>query len=387
MVTQIVLLIALLASNWAGSEQCLISYDFEAGSSGAPLGWRITSSNESIPVWVDNRGATGQRCLAVVDEDAEGFGEWSTEALGLPEAARQRGYLTLAWDELYHLQGDSHMRITLMYRDENGEQVGLEHNVIRGSSAGWRQQKFTPRRRKMPIPDGAVSVMISLVSGGPKAATGVYYIDDVAIYAPPFRVVDEGGPYPIVEQWSMETPDHVRSDCPDGWEYAGARPYLARWGKGVAAGGERALMIRDNDPRSHGLWCSRRMNLVPRPDQLDLAFAMNVQDLQGVWKVTMNYYNVTTDSNYSPVIYRVDASFRVVDGQMLIDWVAQDPDAMTILGQDKYDLSQTDENGFIHVRRRIPVPKNGQSYRVALLSGWEPENTGTVWLDDVAVGY
>jgi len=208
-----------------------------------------------------------------------------------------------------------------------------------------------------------------------------------AISATPEQAVDENAAHPVVDEWTMETADDIRPDCPKGWQYDGPLPYLASWAKGIAAAGERALTIADDDPRSHGLWCTRRMALADGRKDLDLSFALKVEKLTGTWQVSMNYYSSPVVHNYARLAHRVDALFSVVDEHLLIKWVMHDEESMTELGQDKLPLAKADKSGFLLVRRRIPIPKGTQSYRISLLSGWDPKNTGTVWLDNVTVGY
>jgi len=70
---------------------------------------------------------------------------------------------------------------------------------------------------------------------------------------------------------------------------------------------------------------------------------------------------------------------------LFIDWIKVTDKGQETLGTDQYALPGPGGNEFIQIKRRMPVPNDTQCYRVAILSGWDPANTGTTWVDEVSV--
>ncbi len=195
------------------------------------------------------------------------------------------------------------------------------------------------------------------------------------------------GGFQQIERWDMEKESAVHSGCPEGWEFAGPLPYQAVWATDIASGGTRSLKIDDHDSRSLGLWCTERTVLKGSPKQLELGFRLKAAEMTGKWKISISYYDVDVANNYSPLIYREDCLIETTENELLVRREAHDEKTSAQLESSVYPLSGADEHGFVRVTSRLPVPEKAKSYRISFMSGWEPEATGTVWLDDVNVSY
>lgn len=368
-----VLAAALVAQ---GAQERIFFSDFEKGT--PPVGWRMFSANKTIPVVSSGHAFSGTKSLALVDKNADEFGAWGVDGILLSDSVREAGWIQLKAQALYRIDGV--MRLTFSFFDAAGERIDMKHVFLRGKSAGWDDGDFSELSEKVSVPATAASVRMLLMSGGPSDTTGEVYFDDVALFAPSAQKLEPGEPFPAANRWDMERGSLIRENCPEGWERSGALPYLARWADG-------ALCIADNDERSHGLWCTERTALNGFPEQLDLGFRLKPEKMSGVWKVSVHYYPYGVEHNYSQLMYRVDGVMEMVGDNLQIRWEAHDAKAQSLVGSDVIELSSADADGFVSVSGRLPVPERAKSLRVSFMSGWEPEATGTVWVDDVTVGY
>jgi len=168
---------------------------FELGSQldnpavASPAGWNRGGSNSSIDVVIDENSVSPSHALAVIDNDANGFGEWF-QSLQFGESVNGGDELQLKWFEMFNTDGD--MRLSFLFFDAGGAILEQRHFIVSGESDGWQVDiagsEFTEREEFLIVPNDATRMQIGLVSGGSEAVTGLFVIDDLSI-APP-----SGGP-------------------------------------------------------------------------------------------------------------------------------------------------------------------------------------------------
>lgn len=168
---------------------------FELGSQldnpavASPAGWNRGGSNSSIDTVVSENSVSPSHALAVIDDDANGFGEWY-QSFTFGEIVSGGDELQLKWFEMFNTDGD--MRLTFLFFDGGGTILEQRHFIVSGESDGWlgdvAGSEFTEREEFLLVPENATRMQVGLVSGGSEAVTGLLIIDDLSI-APP-----SGGP-------------------------------------------------------------------------------------------------------------------------------------------------------------------------------------------------
>ena len=168
---------------------------FELGSQldnpavASPAGWNRGGSNSSIDTVVSENSVSPSHALAVIDDDANGFGEWY-QSFSFGDSVSGGDELQLRWFEMFNTEGD--MRLSFLFFDARDAVLDERHFVVSGESDGWQgdiaSSAFTQREEFLTVPETATRMQVGLVSGGSEAVTGLYIIDDLSI-APPL-----GGP-------------------------------------------------------------------------------------------------------------------------------------------------------------------------------------------------
>jgi hypothetical protein len=391
---------------WASAEEysIVVEADFDRGAGTTPFGW-TAAGDTSMAKW-DEHKTTQNRSLLIDDASPERYCEWFYDLGRIPEEALAAGKLFLSWDQRYNIKSGQ-MRMTALFFNGVGDIIDQKHWLVEGTSSGFEQDIWQSKAVELPLPASAAKIRFSMVSGGRNETTGLYYIDNFIIRSPAGAVpatLAQTGEYELVqiESWDMEQPDKWRPDCPQGWQFEGPIPYLARWCEDTAFSGKKSICIKDDDPRSNAFWSSYRYPLEFPPALLELSFAIKTEKVYGEWKITVAYYDIPVEHNYSPLNMRVDGIIKPFKNGIIIDWfkvmdskksgrnIVIDPqdssgsDFMQV-GQTKLKNSDKDKNGFWKVSARIPAYPDTKAYRIALFSGWDPASTGTVWLDDVSL--
>jgi len=118
----------------------------------------------------------------VVDLDT-GYGEWYCD-VSLAGRAAAGDQLDLQWSEVYDIQRPE-MRVTAVFLGSGGGLVGVKHFVVSGQTEGFTgdlaSSPFVQRQETVEVPEGAATLRLSLVSGGPPETTGTLVIDDLSV--------------------------------------------------------------------------------------------------------------------------------------------------------------------------------------------------------------
>ncbi|HTG44381.1 MAG TPA: hypothetical protein VK633_07595, partial [Verrucomicrobiae bacterium] len=122
--------------------------------------------------------------LAVVDTKEDAYSEWYVE-LPLNGLFTAGETFDVQWYQLYDTTGQ--MRVSFYFRDANQVTSGQTHFFVTDQSPGWTgdlaTSPFEKRVEQLQIPEGTVSLLVTLTSGGSVQVTGSFIIDDLSIRA------------------------------------------------------------------------------------------------------------------------------------------------------------------------------------------------------------
>lgn len=141
------------------------------------------------------------------------------------------------------------MRLTVRFHNEQGDVLENVDFDARGNSEGWKgtpeRSRFTARRETLTVPEGAVSMQLLLVSGGPVETVGTMIVDDLKVMV---AERDE-----VLFQDDFETGKNLdRPDgTPRGWWRGGLRRDLLQVAR---LDGNHALAAFDAYVQSFGEW-------------------------------------------------------------------------------------------------------------------------------------
>lgn len=125
--------------------------------------------------------------LGAIKPLAGPFDEWYSD-VSIAGLAGFGDTVSMRWNEMYNI-GGGEMRVTVRFLDGGG--FGPEHQfVVTGNSAGWggtvESSTFSVRNQQLLVDQpGAMTMRITLVSGGGDTTTGSYLIDDLSVATVP----------------------------------------------------------------------------------------------------------------------------------------------------------------------------------------------------------
>lgn len=94
-------------------------------------------------------------------------------------------YMLEGIDKKWKEVGGEGMRVTVRFQNAAEDIVGETSFKVLGNSPGWRgaitNSYFVPSAQKVTVPEGAVKMVLLLVSGGPIENVGVLAIDDLNV--------------------------------------------------------------------------------------------------------------------------------------------------------------------------------------------------------------
>ncbi len=164
------------------------------------------------------------------------------------------------------------MRVTLRIENAVGDIVDENSYTVSGDSEGWRgsftNSSFVPRRKTVPVPEGAVRLTVLLVSGGPIQTVGVMAIDDLKLSLAPKSRPDQEELLlwdNFEEGTNLDRPE----GRPNGWQRGGLRRDILQVARCGSSPTNHALAAVDTYLRSFGEW-SRGVGLNGRAKPGDM---------------------------------------------------------------------------------------------------------------------
>jgi hypothetical protein len=345
---------------------------FESGvnlnqTNGVPTGWVASGNDTNICQVTTNAYSSPTHALALIDNDTNGYGEWDAD-LKLGTNAGPGDTVTIQWSELYAITNGP-MRVTVLFFDANTNQLSETDANSSGNSSGWAGQitssTFSLRNEQVMIPHNAVRMRISLVSGGPQSATGVYVIDDlsVALVAWPATVLSYNFfPNPTFE--SGVQLDNPTVGLPaGGWQRGGSSAVIDQVLTNNYVSATHSLALVDNDTGNYGEWYLflNTSGLVGDNDAVDVQW--------------YQLYSVTNGS--------MRLSFAFLDGSGNTLWSEDfNTDASTNSPGWTGNISTSP---FQQISERFVVPAGTAQLRVNFASGGASTVTGVMLIDDLSM--
>ena len=345
---------------------------FESGvnlnqTNGVPTGWVTNGNDTSICQVTTNAYSSPIHALALIDNAPNGYGEWDSDLI-LGTNAGPGNTLTVQWSELYAITNGP-MRVTVLFFDANTNQLSETDANSSGNSSGWAGQitgsTFNLRNEQVMIPHNAVRMRISLVSGGPQSATGVYVLDDlsVALVAWPGTVLSYNFfPNPTFE--SGVALDNPTVGLPaGGWQRGGSSASIDQVLTNNYVSATHSLALVDNDTANYGEWYLflNTTGLVGDNDAVDV-----------------QWYQL----------------YSVTNGSMRLSFAFLDVGNNTLWSQDFTTGTSTNSPGwtgnvatspFQQITQRFAVPPGTTQLRVNFASGGASTVTGIMLIDDLSM--
>jgi hypothetical protein len=326
--------------------------------------WSRGGGDPSLCVLSHELAVSPTHALALVDNNADGYGEWYSDfRLGAATAGGR--LLNLQWFEIHSITGGE-MRLTLVFFDANNQVLGENHFVRQGASEGWKGSvagsSFTRRNEQVAVPTDARRLQVALVSGGPLTTQGVMLLDNLSIApeaTPPVALF--GNFWPNVGFEEGTDLDSPATGTPQGWGRGGADPTIDQVLTAAYASSTHALAVVDGRTDSYGEWYQ----------SLDLAAKASPGDtVEAQW---WEMFDISEGGEMRLSLVFLDAADATVGQQ---HHVAR--------GRSSGWIDDPAHSFFTKRNEPFVVPANATRMLVTLTSGGPAETTGTMVIDDLS---
>jgi hypothetical protein len=352
-----------------------VNPSFELGSnldqtSGTVSNWNRGGGDASIDQIITANFTSSTHALAVVDTNttASGYGEWYSD-VALAGSAAPGDVLNLQWYEMYNISAPE-MRLTVLFFDGSNNQVGNPtHFVTTGTnSPGWvstiEDSTFSKRNASLPVPNGAVKMRCSLVSGGSTTVTGVMVIDDLSVARAPHADLLPGN-FWVNSTFELGTGLDQVDGTPQNWNRGGGDSAIDQVTTNNYTSSSHALTVVDTNTSDsgYGEWYSD----VALAGNAGAGDTLNIQwfEMYSVSGPEMRLSVLFFDGTGTQV---GDATHFVTTGTNSSGWVST-----------LKDSTFTKRNG------TVIVPAGSVKMRCSLVSGGSPSVTGVMAIDDLSV--
>ena len=293
----------------------------------------------------------------------DNFGEWFADK-ALDGHAESGDVLDVQWFEIYDISENGAMRLTILFFDGNDSVIGENHSVTSGQSGGWsgdlETSSFTRKNTQVIVPDSAVKMRVSLVSGGPVETTGVMLIDDLSVARLAKGEIIPGNiwPNPTFELGSQLDDPAVAS--PAGWNCGGSNSSINTVVSENFVSASHALAVIDDDESGFGEWYQ------------SFSFGESVaggDELQLKW---FEMFNTEGDMRLSFLFF--DSSDTVLDERHFI-----------VSGASEGWQGDIVSSAFAAREEFLLVPDDATRMQVGLVSGGSEAVTGLYIIDDLSI--
>lgn len=341
---------------------------FEEGTNldevaGSLVGWNRGGSEVGIDQVSNENALSPSHALAVIDDSADGFGEWYADK-ALEGLAESGDVLDVQWFEIYDVSENGAMRLTVLFFDANDNVIGENHSETAGQSGGWTgdlaTSSFTRKNTQVIVPDNASKVRIALVSGGSLETTGLMVIDDLSVAPLAKGVIIPGNiwPNPTFELGSQLDNPAVAS--PAGWNRGGSNSSIDVVVSENSVSPGHALAVIDDDANGFGEWYQSFTfgDAVSGGDELQLKW--------------FEMFNTDGEMRLSFLFF--DESDAIVDQRHFI-----------VSGQSEGWLGDIAGSTFAEREEFLLVPDTAARMQVGLVSGGSEAVTGAFIIDDLSI--
>jgi hypothetical protein len=341
---------------------------FETGANldqpnGTPANWNRGGSDASIDQVTTNNATSPTHALAVVDNNASGYGEWYAD-VSLSGHASPGDRLDVQWSEMYGIT-NGNMRVTVGFFTGGGSFISETVFNVTGNSAGWlgtiAASPFVARQQEVVVPTGAGKIRVALTSAGPVATVGVMVMDDLTVALHP-STVQAGNFFPNPTFENGDQLDNPTAALPAGiWNRGGSDGSIDQVSTGNSVSPTHSLALVDNNPNGYGEWYG----------YLTLAGVVPGDVLSFQW---FQLYSV---SNGNPM--RLTFAFTDAGNNQL---ASQD---YNVSGDSPGWTGTVATSPFERQNHRLLVPAGTVKLRVNLASGGSSAVMGVMLIDDLSV--
>lgn len=332
---------------------------------GTPTGWNRGGSEQALGQVIMDNFISPSHALAVID-DSNGYVEWYSD-LPLSGVSRPGDSLELQWFELFNVSAGGEMRVTVLFLDSSGSTVDSMHFLARGQSAGWvgnvENSPWVKRNETLQVPEGAATLRVSMVSGGPGETRGVMAIDDFSARktSPPLPDILPGNLWPnpgFEEGQNLDDPSNAE---PASWTRTGSDPAISILSSEKSVSSSHALGLLDASPETYGEWAS------------DFALGSATG---GGRLLNLQWFEL----------------YNVSGGEMRLTLVFIG-ETNQVLGENHFvargsspGWSGTAANSsFTRRNEQVAVPLGARRLQAALVSGGSPATQGTMLIDNLSL--
>jgi hypothetical protein len=343
---------------------------FEAGVNlnqpeGTPDNWVRAGGNTNLCQVATNNHTSATHALAVVDTDESGYGQWDADVM-LAGKAGPGDLLNFQWMGMYAVT-NGEMRVTMIFYDAGDNTLKVANYAATGNSGGWQgdiaSSSFTAYKAQLMIPENAVRLRVSLVSGGSLFTTGLMMIDDLSVARvpmPPTVMAFNFFPNPTFEDGAQMDISTVALPS-GGWQRGGSHVSIDQVITNNSVSPRHSLALIDNNATGYGEWYLFL-------DVSSLVAAGDALDIQ--W---FQLYNIPAGN--------MRLSFAFLDsGNNTL--AAQDFNAS---GQSAGWTGSIATSPFAQQFQRLGVPPGTAKLRVNFASGGDSSATGSMVIDDLSV--
>jgi hypothetical protein len=343
---------------------------FEAGVNlnqpdGTPDNWVRAGGNTNLCQVTTNNYSSATHALALIDTDESEYGEWDADIM-LAGNASPGDLLNFQWMEMYAVT-NGEMRVTIIFYDAGDNTLKVANYTATGNSGGWQgdiaSSSFAVHKAQLMIPDNAVRLRVSLVSGGSLFTTGLMIIDDLSVARvplPPTVLSFNFFPNPTFEDGAqMDSPTVALPS--GGWQRGGGDASIDQVITNNSVSTHHSLALVDNNATGYGEWYLFL-------DVSSLVTAGDAVDIQ--W---FQLYNITT-------------------GNMRLSFAFLDSGNNTLAAQDFNTSGQSPDwtgslatSPFQQQLQRLAVPTGTTKLRVNFASGGAESATGLMVIDDLSI--
>ena len=147
-------------------------------------GWSRGGSDGSVDQVITTTSVSSSHSLALVDNNAAGYGEWYMFLTLAPFGIGDNDALDLQWFQIYSMPSGN-MRLSFAFIDSGGGSLGNTDFNVSGDSPGWTgnlaTSPFERRPARLLVPVGTVKLRVNFASGGSESVMGLMVIDDLSV--------------------------------------------------------------------------------------------------------------------------------------------------------------------------------------------------------------
>ena len=330
-----------------------------------PTHWTRGGSEPGLGQMITNNFVSPSHALGIVDETL-GYMEWSSD-LPLTGVAQEGDSLELQWFEIFNVSAGGEMRVTVLFLDPSGAVVDTKHYVTQGQSAGWtgdpESAPWIKRNDILQVPEGAATLRVSLVSGGPGETTGAIAIDDFSVSksTSPSPDLLPGNLWANPEFEEGENLDDPANAVVANWTRGGSDPSVCNLSSENSISPSHALALLDENPDGYGEWSS------------ELALGSTTGGGRLLNLQWFELYNISNGEMRFTLVFLGETNQVLGENH----FVAR--------GSSPGWSGTVANSAFARRIEQVAVPLGARRLQAALVSGGSPETVGTMLIDNLSL--